>query len=74
LTILEQKVQVLVESVVRAVGVVLRETEESSRHTSPVGHALVKDLSSLQRLVGASVLALRHAIEDDHNPPSSPSV
>eukprot|EP01041_Mallomonas_annulata_P005221 gene5221-10450_t len=74
LKILEQKVQVLVESVVQATGLLLRETNSgassgtnssSSATTTAVSQALAKDLHSLQRLVRESVMALKNVIESD---------
>ena len=54
-TIMEQKIKVLVESVANSVSAVLMTTP------SPAGSALSKDVAALQRLVNASIAALRNA-------------
>jgi kinesin family protein 3/17 len=54
-TIMEQKIKVLVESVANSVSAVLQTTP------SPAGSALSKDVAALQRLVNASIAALRNA-------------
>jgi hypothetical protein len=54
-TIMEQKIKVLVESVANSVSAVLQ------TNPSPAGSALSKDVAALQRLVNASIAALRNA-------------
>lgn len=71
LTILEQKVQVLVSSVAQAVSVVLDEGSTGT-DADTVAMALAKDMSSLQRLVSASVTALKSAIDSDKTTPNMP--
>lgn len=56
-TIMEQKIKVLVQSVAQAVGVVLH----GAQGGGTTGHALAKDVAALQRLVNASIAALRNA-------------
>ena len=56
-TIMEQKIKVLVQSVAQAVGVVLHNVQGGGS----TGNALAKDVAALQRLVNASIAALRNA-------------
>ena len=58
-TIMEQKIKVLVQSVAQAVGVVLHNVQGGGS----TGNALAKDVAALQRLVNASIAALRNAAQ-----------
>ena len=67
-TIMEQKIKVLVQSVAQAVGVVLHNVQGGGS----TGNALAKDVAALQRLVNASIAALRNAAaSSDSNSDSS---
>ena len=59
-TIMEQKIKVLVQSIAQASGGVLQAGE--GRNVNPLAaSALAKDVAALQRLVNASIAALRNA-------------
>ena len=58
-TIMEQKINILVQSISQAVSSVLQSNPQSA--SSPSGVALRKDIDALQRLVNASIAALRNA-------------
>ena len=57
-TIMEQKIRILVQSVSQAMTVVLRSSPQTP---GSAALALSKDVASLERLVNASISALRHA-------------
>lgn len=57
-TIMEQKIKVLVESVAKTVSTVL---QSSPQNGGVAGLSLSKDVAALQRLVNASIAALRNA-------------
>jgi hypothetical protein len=59
-TIMEQKIKVLVQSIAQSSGGVLQAGE--GRNVNPLAaSALTKDVAALQRLVNASIAALRNA-------------
>jgi kinesin family protein 3/17 len=68
-TIMEQKINVLVRSVSQAVNSVLQSSPEIG--VSTAGMALAKDVAALQRLVNASIAALRNANGGSGGPPPS---
>lgn len=57
-TIMEHKIKVLVQSVVQTTGAVVSSTPVGG---TPAGQALAKDVTALQKLVNASIAALRNA-------------
>ncbi len=57
-TIMEHKIKVLVQSVAQATGAVVGSTPVGG---TPAGQALAKDVAALQKLVNASIAALRNA-------------
>ena len=65
-TIMEQKIGVLVQSVSQAVATVLQNSPQSG--SSPSGITLAKDIAALQRLVNASIAALRNAASSSNSP------
>lgn len=72
-TIMEQKIRILVQSVSQAMSVVLRSSPQTP---GSAALALSKDVASLERLVNASISALRHAANNGataNNPPLPPS-
>jgi kinesin family protein 3/17 len=74
-TIMEHKIKVLVQSVAQAAGSLLS-TLPPEAGSFPASQALTKDVSSLQRLVNASIAALRNAANNtpsDNHPKSSGS-
>jgi hypothetical protein len=74
-TIMEQKIKVLVSNISQAVGMVLQGDYQHGRageHQHGPGQALSKDVAALQRLVNASVVALKSA-STSTNPPSTPA-
>ena len=56
-TIMEQKINILVQNVCKSVASVLQSNPASS--TSPAGVSLARDVAALERLVSASVAALK---------------
>lgn len=70
-TIMEQKIKVLVQSVAQSVSAVVSSNPEVGG--SAAGQALSKDLHALQRLVGASIAALKNAANSTPAPVSTAS-
>ena len=71
-TIMEQKINVLVQNVSKSVSAVLQNNPSSG--SSSAGVALAKDVAALQRLVNASITALKNAASASaSNVPSAPS-
>jgi len=68
-TIMEQKIKVLVQSVASVVGAVLQSAPQSG---GAAGQALTRDVAALQRLVNASIAALRNAAAANGNIPPPP--
>jgi len=68
---MEQKIKVLVSNISQAVGMVLQGDYGRQGEHGP-GQALTKDVAALQRLVNASVVALKSASAPG-NPPSTPA-
>ena len=63
-TIMEQKIKVLVQSIAQSSGGVLQQAQQGnggSVASSSAAQALTKDVAALQRLVNASIAALRNA-------------
>lgn len=70
-TIMEQKIKVLVQSVASVVGAVL---QSAPMNGGAAGQALTRDVAALQRLVNASIAALRNAAAANGGmPPPVPS-
>ncbi len=65
-TIMEHKIKILVQSIAQSVGSVLQGGGPSA------AQALTKDVAALQRLVNASIAALRNAASNSPNPPPMP--
>eukprot|EP01039_Chlorochromonas_danica_P003770 gene3770-4120_t len=68
-TILEHKIKVLVQSVAQTATAVVNTVAVNG---SPAGQALTKDVAALQRLVNASIAALRNAAAGAPPPPPPP--
>ena len=70
-TIMEQKIKILVESVAKTVSTVL---QSSPQNGGVAGLSLSKDVAALQRLVNASIAALRNAHSQSSNLPTPPPI
>jgi archaellum component FlaC len=70
-TIMEQKIKVLVQSVAQAANAVVAGNIASTNPQASAAQALTKDVAALQRLVNASIAALRNAA--NNNQPAKPS-
>lgn len=70
-TIMEQKIKVLVQSIARSAGGVLQNNGMAPGPDS-AGNALSKDVAALQRLVNASIAALKNAASGANAPPPVP--
>ena len=57
-TILEHKIQVLAKSVSRSVSLVINNIPENG---GAVGSALTKDIAALERLIMASIIAMKNS-------------
>lgn len=66
-TIMEQKIKVLVQSVAQAANAVIGGSIASTNPQSLAAQALTKDVAALQRLVNASIAALRNAANNNQS-------